>query len=126
MSSGGTKSVVHEDQSQDNINCVLSGSKRIALIDRKFNVLLKNKRMGWWRIEDYASRQEGSEHGYGQFSKGVDVDAVDLLKYPGWSTVPWFEANVSAGDCLLIPSDWFHQVGAFLFFYGSTTAPTYS
>ena len=38
----------------------------------------------------------------GSFSK-VDVDKVDLQKYPGLADVPWYKANMEAGDCLFIP-----------------------
>ena len=40
----------------------------------------------------------------------VDVDAVDLDKYPGFSEVPWWEAEMEAGDCLHIPIFWHQQV----------------
>lgn len=38
----------------------------------------------------------------GAFSK-VDVDAVDLEKYPGLAKAPWWQAKMQAGDCLFIP-----------------------
>ena len=38
----------------------------------------------------------------GSFSK-VDVDAVDLKKYPGLAKAPWWQAKMQAGDCLFIP-----------------------
>ena len=38
------------------------------------------------------------------------MDAVDLVKYPGFSEVPWWEAQMEAGDCLYIPIFWHHQV----------------
>lgn len=34
---------------------------------------------------------------------GVDVDSVDMKKYPGLGEVPWYSAKVEAGDCLFIP-----------------------
>ena len=34
----------------------------------------------------------------------VDVDAVDLKKYPGLAEAPWWQANMEAGDCIFIPS----------------------
>ena len=38
----------------------------------------------------------------GSFSK-VDVDKVDLQKYPGLADVPWYKAAMEPGDCLFIP-----------------------
>ena len=38
----------------------------------------------------------------GSFSK-VDVDKVDLEKYPGLADVPWYKATMGPGDCLFIP-----------------------
>eukprot|EP00971_Amphidinium_carterae_P303205 6024657-Amphidinium_carterae.1 len=42
----------------------------------------------------------------------LDIDKMDLVKYPGWSTVDWSYADLAAGDCLYIPYQWYHQVTA--------------
>merc|ERR1712196_417982 len=54
----------------------------------------------------------GSVQGYGGFFGRIDVDAVDLIKYPKWANVEWWYADLEAGDCLYIPSNWYHQVTA--------------
>ncbi|CAB3977741.1 Hypothetical predicted protein [Paramuricea clavata] len=93
FSNGGTKSVLHYD-AIDNINCLMSGTKELFMVHKKehAHVLI--------------DKPDGS------FSK-VDVDKVDLQKYPGLADVPWYKANMEAGDCLFIPYRWFHQVRSY-------------
>ncbi|XP_071955296.1 bifunctional peptidase and (3S)-lysyl hydroxylase Jmjd7-like [Antedon mediterranea] len=93
ISNGGTKSVLHNDD-VDNINCLYSGKKEIIFIDYKYreNVTL-DKFLG----------------GY----SSVDIDEVDLLKYPGLTQVEFHYAEMSAGDCIFIPYKWFHQVNSY-------------
>ncbi|CAK9065196.1 unnamed protein product [Durusdinium trenchii] len=43
----------------------------------------------------------------------IDVDRMDLIKYPGWRDVQWSYADLKPGDCLYIPYQWYHQVTAF-------------
>ncbi|XP_022105662.1 lysine-specific demethylase 8-like isoform X2 [Acanthaster planci] len=90
FSSGDTKSVLHFD-ALDNINCVMDGRKEFFLVDKndKANVFI--------------------DHPEGSFS-GVDVDKVDMYKYPGLSQVPWYNVTMQPGDCFFIPYRWFHQV----------------
>ncbi|XP_066917312.1 bifunctional peptidase and (3S)-lysyl hydroxylase JMJD7-like [Clytia hemisphaerica] len=90
FSSGGTKSVLHNDRI-DNINCLFSGTKELYMVDKKFEEFI-----------DFDAEE-------GAYSK-VDVDAVDLDKYPGIAQAPWWKAKMQAGDCLFIPEGWFHQV----------------
>ncbi|XP_035668201.1 bifunctional peptidase and arginyl-hydroxylase JMJD5-like isoform X1 [Branchiostoma floridae] len=90
FSSGGTKSVLHFD-AVDNINCLFEGSKELFMVDRK----------------EY--KHIDIDHQEGSFS-GVDVEKVDLHKYPGLKDVPWYNATMEAGDCLFIPYKWFHHV----------------
>ena len=33
----------------------------------------------------------------------IDVDAVDLIKYPKVGDVPWSYVQIDAGDCLFLP-----------------------
>ena len=33
----------------------------------------------------------------------VDVDSVDVYKYPGLGKVPWWRGHMEAGDCFFIP-----------------------
>lgn len=92
FSSGGTNSHLHND-GFDNINCILDGSKEIILIDKKYGELVKAD--GW--------DEEGS------FSH-VNVDEVDMYRYPQIQKVPYHKLTVTKGDCLYIPITWFHQV----------------
>eukprot|EP00435_Cladocopium_sp_Y103_P018915 s1117_g4.t1 len=50
--------------------------------------------------------------GYGAFMGRIDVDRMDLIKYPGWKDVKWSHADLKPGDCLYIPYQWYHQVTA--------------
>nr|XP_054756261.1 bifunctional peptidase and arginyl-hydroxylase JMJD5-like isoform X1 [Lytechinus pictus] len=89
-SSGGTKSVLHFDN-VDNINCIMDGRKEFFLVDKKEESSIK------------------IDHPDQSFS-GVDVDRVDLTKYPGLGQVPWYNVTMEKGDCLFIPYRWFHAV----------------
>ena len=42
------------------------------------------------------------EYEIGGFSS-IEVDAVDLIKYPKIKDVPWSFVTVNAGDCLFLP-----------------------
>ena len=94
FSSGGTKSVLHNDD-VDNINCLFRGSKQLWMIEPT-----KNK--------DYVPI-DVPERGY----SNVDVDKVDYTKYPNFRKVDMFhKAIMEQGDCLFIPIRWFHQVNS--------------
>ena len=43
-------------------------------------------------------------------AQSIDTDAMDLIKYPGWRNLTWWEANMEAGDCLFIPSGWYETI----------------
>ncbi|CAI9719638.1 Hypothetical predicted protein [Octopus vulgaris] len=91
LSNGNTRSVLHFDD-MDNINCVLDGQKVVLLFNKAQKQL----------IEANGFMQEGS------FSK-VDVDAVNLKKFPKLQQVNWSTAVLDKGDCLYIPHGWYHQ-----------------
>ena len=74
FSSGGTRSVLHNDGT-DNINCLFSGSKKLYMVDFRHREFI-----------DLDAPEGG-------FSK-VNVEAVDLDKYPGLAKAPWWEANM--------------------------------
>ncbi|XP_065060405.1 bifunctional peptidase and arginyl-hydroxylase JMJD5-like isoform X2 [Rhopilema esculentum] len=93
FSSGGTKSVLHADN-VDNINCLFSGEKELYMVDKNH--------------QEHIDIDEPN----GGYSK-VNPDAVDLDKYPGIASAPWWEAKMEAGDCLFIPLSWFHQVRSY-------------
>merc|ERR1719502_610719 len=85
---GGSKSVIHYDD-QDNINCIFSGYKRFVFMHPKYkkvfeaNPNTKKNKFGWVDTE-----LDRSIPGYGAYFK-LDVDKMDLIKYPGWRDVEW-------------------------------------
>ncbi|XP_067665100.1 bifunctional peptidase and (3S)-lysyl hydroxylase JMJD7-like [Haliotis asinina] len=94
FSSGGTKSVLHNDD-YENFNCVLDGTKELIFIDMKY-------------------REQVTADGYhedGSYSD-VDVDKVDMLRFPRLQEVPVYKAVLHKGDCLYIPYHWYHQVNS--------------
>ncbi|RDD36086.1 Lysine-specific demethylase 8 [Trichoplax sp. H2] len=91
FSSGGTKSVLHNDGSE-NLNCLFRGSKELIMINKNvnYNALFDNS----------------------GFSN-MDVDKVDLKKYSDLMHMDLYKAKISAGDCIFIPQFWLHQVRSF-------------
>ncbi|XP_048259368.1 bifunctional peptidase and arginyl-hydroxylase JMJD5-like [Haliotis rufescens] len=92
FSSGGTKSVLHSD-SMDNINCLMDGTKDFIFIDKRYKPQIEASGFN-------------SERGFST----VDVDRVDLVKFPEFKSIPWLKAEMKKGDCLFIPANWYHQV----------------
>lgn len=45
------------------------------------------------------------DHGEGDYCS-VDVDKVDMNKYPSLQDIPWWSAHMDAGDCMYIPYGW--------------------
>eukprot|EP00795_Rhopilema_esculentum_P017207 gene17207-8752_t len=86
FSSGGTKSVLHQD-SFENINCLFRGQKRLLIAEYPK-----------YKKQVVIDRPNGYT--------AVDVDKVDFVKYPGLREVEYFEANMEEGDCLYIPYQW--------------------
>lgn len=91
LSSGGTKSVLHNDHAE-NIMCVFKGTKEFFLIDEKYQELVNV-----------------TERGYSD----VDVDRVDLYKYPGLYEIEHHFAFIEPGDCLYVPFLWVHHVRSY-------------
>ncbi|CAH3016527.1 unnamed protein product [Porites evermanni] len=91
LSSGGTKSVLHNDHAE-NIMCVFKGTKEFFLIDEKYQDLVNV-----------------TERGYSD----VDVDRVDLYKYPGLYEIEHHFAFIEPGDCLYVPFLWVHHVRSY-------------
>ncbi|XP_048577961.1 uncharacterized protein LOC5518789 isoform X2 [Nematostella vectensis] len=96
FSSGGTKSVLHSDYSE-NIICSLRGSKEVYLVDKRHMDNVNVTEMGF---------------------SGVDIDKVDLDKFPGLYNLEHWHVVVKEGDCLYLPFLWVHQVTS----YGSNVA----
>ncbi|KAK2166835.1 hypothetical protein NP493_1302g00064 [Ridgeia piscesae] len=92
MSAGGTQSVLHSD-GMENINCLLDGGKQLVMMDKREKQLVEAE--GWSDDGTYSH---------------VDVNAVDLHRFPSLGRVPWWSANMEAGDCLYIPPRWYHAV----------------
>jgi hypothetical protein len=109
--SGGikqSKSVVHSD-SHLNQHCILKGRKRFMLIPPSIPV--DTPEYGWvyTRNED-GSIKDGYKDAYGDYAANINYDSVDLETYPKWRDIPWFLAELNAGDCLFMPIDWYHYV----------------
>ena len=63
------------------------------------------------------------DRGYGGFAT-LDVQSVNLIKYPKFKQVRWQYANMTPGDCLFLPYSkhyllaiWWNQSKKFLSFY---------
>ncbi|CAK8690606.1 unnamed protein product [Clavelina lepadiformis] len=96
FSSGGTKSVLHNDD-LDNVNCLYRGKKQLVFINTHE---LNND---WIRnVIDHP----------GNSYSDVDVDAVDYVKYHSLANTKYAVVNMTAGDCLFIPTSWYHQVNS--------------
>lgn len=94
FSSGGTKSVVHNDD-VDNINCLYRGRKELLFIE--YN---KNKKF------------VPIDHPEGGYSS-IDVERVNYTMYPQLRHVDHYHhVTMEEGDCLFIPYHWFHQVNS--------------
>ncbi|XP_061166543.1 bifunctional peptidase and arginyl-hydroxylase JMJD5-like [Saccostrea echinata] len=92
FSSGDTKSHLHYD-SLDNMNCLLDGEKEFIFFDKKYLHSVREK--GW-----------NSKGGYST----VDVESVDMIKFPQLQNIPYNRITISKGDCLFIPYKWSHYV----------------
>lgn len=106
FSSGGSNSVIHHDE-LDNVNCVLSGRKRFFMVDPRHKIYVENEELGW-RVSD----TEDKSTGYGSFAGPPVLDPTDLNlnDFPRWKEVPWYDAQIEAGDCFFLPTAWYHQV----------------
>lgn len=93
FSSGGTTSVWHND-GYENINCLIKGEKTLIMANKSdlANVYL-----------DIPN---------GAYSS-IDVDNVDDEKYPLLKHVQFYNVSMEAGDCLYIPTRWFHYVNSY-------------
>merc|ERR1719350_2647801 len=101
MGHGISKSVIHSDD-HDNLNCLISGKKRF--------IIFKNDRKFLKHLPKYPERNEfgfvDEDHpnvkSYGVCAANIDVDRVDLLKYPRWAEVEYWTADLGPGDCLFL------------------------
>lgn len=93
FSSGGTKSVWHND-AYENINCLMRGKKWFIMANRSET-----------HQKAHIDNREGSY-------SSVDVENVDTDKYPGFKDIQFYNVSMEAGDCLYIPWFWFHHVNS--------------
>uniref|UniRef100_H2ZD82 JmjC domain-containing protein n=1 Tax=Ciona savignyi TaxID=51511 RepID=H2ZD82_CIOSA len=86
MSSGNTKSLLHRD-ADNAFNCLLNGTKDWILIDPSHEEMLP------------VAVESGSP--YGGFTL-INVNKVDLIKFPAFKDVPWYYANLGCQLCVII------------------------
>mmetsp|Transcript_57287 Transcript_57287/g.177546 ORF Transcript_57287/g.177546 Transcript_57287/m.177546 type:complete len:272 (+) Transcript_57287:1-816(+) len=109
FSSGGTKSVIHFD-AQQNIHCMLAGEKKWILWHPKSRI--STAAMGWVNAAEEAEKDPSFKDAYGSYVGRIDVDDVDLERFPGWGKLKWWSMTLREGDCAFIPAKWFHYVEA--------------
>ncbi|XP_039253385.2 bifunctional peptidase and (3S)-lysyl hydroxylase JMJD7-like [Styela clava] len=90
FSSGSAQSALHWDM-QENMHCMLDGTKNWTIIHRKDRHILP-------------------ETDYSPVYSGIDPRSVDMYKYPVMQDMPWYQASVEAGDCLFVPNNAPHYV----------------
>ncbi|XP_070570097.1 bifunctional peptidase and (3S)-lysyl hydroxylase Jmjd7-like [Ptychodera flava] len=94
MSAGGGRTLIHQDP-YENVHCVFNGTKEWLLIDPKQSDLV------------YLSRDSLQE--FGGYSE-VNIDTVDLTKFPKIKDVKFSHVTMNKGDCIYMPSGYLHQV----------------
>ena len=67
---------------------MINGSKQWKMIEFKYENMV------------YKAWEPGNQ--IGGYSL-INVDSVDLLKFPKIASVPWSYVEVNAGDCLFVP-----------------------
>merc|ERR1711920_734438 len=73
---------------------------------------IRTRKMGWVNGEEEAKKNPNFKDAYGSYVGLIDVDNVDLEKFPGWGKLQWWNMTLEAGDCAFIPSAWYHYVEA--------------
>jgi len=91
VSSGGTSSRLHVDH-EHNLACVLDGQKQFTVLEHVGNRQL----LEIVEMDDMCSN--------------VDVNLVDLERFPVLAELRWSNMTVRAGDCIYVPSKTLHQV----------------
>ncbi|XP_028411093.1 uncharacterized protein LOC114533693 [Dendronephthya gigantea] len=97
MSGGGSKSLLHKD-AFNAINCLYNGTKEWKMIEYKYEKMIYKAWEPEYEVGGYSLLQ---------------VDSVDLIKYPKVKDVPWSFVTVNAGDCLFLPKSYYHQVNSY-------------
>ncbi|XP_033629786.1 uncharacterized protein LOC117291897 [Asterias rubens] len=94
LSAKGGKTLLHRDP-YSSVHCVFNGTKQWIVIDPKQKASL------------YIS--ENSMYEFGGYSD-IEVDNVDLKKYPKMRNVEYARVILDKGDCIYMPSGYMHQV----------------
>lgn len=97
MSSGDSESILHKD-AFNQMNCLFNGTKRWKLVHNKYEKFIHKT----WE----PSREIGGH-------SDIDVNEVDLLKYPNITKIRWSDYTLKAGDCIFLPKGYYHQVNSF-------------
>lgn len=97
IGANGTRSLLHKDADHI-LHCLIVGQKDWMLIDKKYERKLDL---------EIVNHQQSSG-----FST-IDIDRVDMNKYLDLYQVPWYHVTIKPGDCLFIPSRYFHQVRSY-------------
>ena len=102
FSAGGTHSSIHAD-AFENVYCMFSGTKSWQIVSPEHRKLVNKIEMGW--VPTPASAQDK-----GWLIRNLDPLAMDLQQFPGWANVPYLNTTLEAGDCMFLPSYWYHYV----------------
>ncbi|PIK59176.1 hypothetical protein BSL78_03922 [Apostichopus japonicus] len=97
MSSGDSQSVLHKD-AFNQINCLMNGTKRWKFVDSKY--------------EPYIHKTYEPDREIGGRSD-INVNQVDLLRFPNITKIHYSDYTLYAGDCLFLPKGYYHQVDSF-------------
>eukprot|EP00933_Yihiella_yeosuensis_P022105 TRINITY_DN17407_c1_g2_i1.p1 TRINITY_DN17407_c1_g2~~TRINITY_DN17407_c1_g2_i1.p1 ORF type:complete len:275 (+),score=26.91 TRINITY_DN17407_c1_g2_i1:348-1172(+) len=110
MSSGGTRSVIHADSSE-NIHCMIDGVKHWSFWQSKDKPLITSKEAGWVKAED-PQVDPKFEKAWGEASFHIDPGNVDVERFPIWDKLKRWNMTLEAGDCVFVPYHWYHYVEA--------------
>eukprot|EP00794_Sanderia_malayensis_P006809 gene6809-7578_t len=94
INGGNASSVLHKD-AYHTMNCLINGTKDWKLISLSEE---KNIYKAW-----------EAAPAFGGYSK-INVNAVNMTKYPKVANVPWQFTKIEKGDCLFLPKGMYHNV----------------
>jgi hypothetical protein len=101
ISAGDTSSLIHSHP-HHNLHCLLDGRKDFIIIPAE----QFSKHDNWMSkldiFETYAHSAE--------FYSKIDTDKINVYKFKILSNIKWNWASLRAGDCIFIPSNYFHQI----------------
>jgi len=76
-----------------------------------YGLRIETAEFGWIDTTDTSAESSGKySKAYGEYFGEIDTDNVDLDRFPKWTSVPWFHAELNAGDCIYMPPGWYHYV----------------